>query len=279
MAVGEELNFTRAGERLHLGQQAVSKSVQQLERELGVELLERTTHQVRLTAAGAALLESGRDALAAADAAFERARTVGRGLAGTVRVGVSPAVGAGVREEVAAAMRDGAAATSVSFHEVRPGEIVQRLRARSLDLVLARTAPDVPDVASAALRPSPVELILPPGHRLREAASARLADLDGERLLAWNPPGTPYTDLLVARLAAAGARVEVVQASITGGNTPPRLVETGAVALVPTGWPRGDENVRVPIEDEISLPLLVLWPAGAPSPAVRRIRARLSSAR
>ena len=53
VAVAQELNFTRAAERLHLGQQAVSKSVRQLERELGVTLLERTTREVRLTAAGA----------------------------------------------------------------------------------------------------------------------------------------------------------------------------------------------------------------------------------
>lgn len=52
VAVAEERNFTRAAERLHLAQQAVSKSVRQLERELGVELLERTTREVRLTPPG-----------------------------------------------------------------------------------------------------------------------------------------------------------------------------------------------------------------------------------
>ena len=52
VAVAEELNFTRAAPRLFLGQQAVSKSIGQLERELGVMLLERTTREVRLTPAG-----------------------------------------------------------------------------------------------------------------------------------------------------------------------------------------------------------------------------------
>src|SRR3954468_10166002 len=100
VAVAEERNFTRAAERLHLGQQAVSKSVQQLERELGVELLERTTREVSLTPAGTELLAAGRGAPSAAAPAFERARTVGRGLAGTVRVGISPAVEPAAREEV-----------------------------------------------------------------------------------------------------------------------------------------------------------------------------------
>jgi len=92
-AVAEERNFTHAARRLHLAQQAVSKTVAQLEAELGVPLLERTTRDVRLTAGGAALLRSGRALLAAAEDAFSEAQHVGHGRAGTVRVGVSPAVG------------------------------------------------------------------------------------------------------------------------------------------------------------------------------------------
>jgi DNA-binding transcriptional LysR family regulator len=277
LAVAEELNFTRAAERLHLGQQAVSKSVGQLERELGVALLERTTREVRLTPAGRALLESGREALSAADAAFERARAVGRGLAGTVRVGVTPAIGPATREEVARVLRDGAPELSLSFHEVRPGELPQLLRDRTVDLVLARTARDAPEIDSAPLRPSPVELFVPAGHRLAAAPTARLGELDGERLLTWSAPGTPYTDLLVTRLRAAGAHVEPVESHITGGGEPPDLTETGAVALMPAGWPSGERNARIAIEDDITLPLLVLWPAGLPSPAVHRLRAGMGA--
>jgi DNA-binding transcriptional LysR family regulator len=277
VAVAEELNFTRAAERLHLAQQAVSKSVRQLERELGVALLERTTREVRLTPAGTALLESGREALTAADAAFARAQTVGSGLAGTVRVGVTPAIGRATREEVVRVLRDDAAELSVSFREVRPREMLQVLRDRTVDLVLARTSRDTPEIDSAPLRPSAVELVVPADHRLASRAAARLAELDGERLLTWSAPGTPYTDLLLTRLRAAGARVEPVESRITGGGDPPELTEAGAVALVPAGWPIGERNVRLTIEDDISLPLLVLWLAGLSSPAVERLRAGIGT--
>jgi DNA-binding transcriptional LysR family regulator len=277
VAVAEELNFTHAAERLHLGQQAVSKSVQQLERELGVALLERTTRDVRLTPAGTALLTAGRETLTSADAAFQRARTVGRGVAGIVRVGLSPAVGPAVREEVVRVLREGATELSVSLHEVRPGEVPRLLRDRDVDLVLARTAPDAPDVDSASLRPSPVVLCLPAGHRLAGATAVRLAELDGERLLTWSAPGTPYTDLLLRRLAAAGADVQPVQSRVTGAAGLSELAGSGAVALVPAGWPRGEGIVQLPLEDEVSLPLLVLWPAGAPPPAVHRVRAGMST--
>src|SRR4051794_3885287 len=134
VAVAEELSFTRAAQRLHLAQQAVSKSVAQLERELGVELLERTTREVRLTGAGAALLKAGRPVLEAADAAFARAREVGGGLSGTVRVGVSPAVGPADRAGGGRGPRDGAPGPSGSGRGVRPGGLGPALRARGREL-------------------------------------------------------------------------------------------------------------------------------------------------
>ncbi len=277
VAVAEERNFTRAAERLHLAQQAVSKSVGRLERELGVELLERTTREVRLTAAGAALLESGREALGAADAAFARARDVGRGLAGTVRIGVSPAVGPAVLEDIAAVLRDGAPELAISLLEVRPGDVGRLLRDRELDLVVARTSLDGPEADSAALRPTPAVLAVPAGHPLAGAEAVRLAELDGERLLTWSPSGTPYTDLLVSRLAAAGARVEPVESRITGSAGLTELAERNAVALMPEGWPGRADVVLLALADEVTLPLVVLWPTGAPSPAVRRLRARMAT--
>src|SRR4051794_25601978 len=277
VAVAEELSFTRAAERLFLGQQAVSKSVQQLERELGVELLERTTREVRLTPAGAALLPAGRPALEAADAAFEQARQVGLGLSGRVRVGFSPAVGIGEREEVVRVLRDGTPDLSVSLLEVRPGDVARMLRGRKLDVVLARTSGRLDGVDSAALRPTPAMLCVPAGHRLDRAEPVALAELDGERLLTWSPVGTPFTDLLLSRVAASGAMVTPVEARVTGAVTLADLPVTGAVALIPVGWPPTDGVVQVPLADDVLLPLLLLWQAGLPSAAVRRIRERMVS--
>jgi DNA-binding transcriptional LysR family regulator len=277
VAVAEERNFTRAAERLHLAQQAVSKSVRALERELGVELLERTTREVRLTAAGAALLEAGRDALTATDAAFARARDVGRGLAGTVRVGVTPAVGPAVVEAVTEVLHHGTPDLGLSLLEVRPRDVARLLRDRELDVVLSRTSRPEPEVDEAALRPTPAVLALPATHPLAGAGPVRLAQLDGARLLTWSPPGTPYTDLLVARLAAAGARAQLVESRVTGGPALTELVARDAIALVPEGWPERDDVVRVPLADDVTLPLLVLWAAGAPPAAVRRVREGMST--
>lgn len=277
VAVAEERNFTRAAARLHLAQQAVSKSVRQLERELGVELLQRTTREVRLTPAGAELLRSGREALAAADAAFGRAREVGAALAGRVRIGATPAVGAAVLGEVVAVLRDGAPELSVSALDVRPGEISRLLRNRDIDLVLARTWRGGPEVESASLRPTPAVLVVPADHPLSERRAVELAELDGERLLTWSPVGTPYTDMLIDRLAAANARVEPVESRITGIPAFTELAARRAVALVPAGSPAADDLVQLPIREDVTLPLLVLWATGAPPAAVERIRAGMTT--
>jgi DNA-binding transcriptional LysR family regulator len=277
VAVAQELNFTRAAERLHLGQQAVSKSVRQLERELGVTLLERTTREVRLTPAGAALLDGALRALDAADAAVARAREVGRGTAGTVRVGVTPAVAAGERDDIVRALREGAPGLSVSFRDLRPAEVAPALRAGDVEVVVARTAPAGERIAGAPLRSTPAELRVPAGHRLAGRGPVALAELDGEGLLTWSPPGTAYTDMLVGTAAAAGAEVRPVEAHITGGTSLRELAETGAVALVPRGWPDTAGTVVVPLRDEVRLPLAALWRSGPAPPAARRLLAGMGA--
>ena len=77
VAVAEELNFTRAAERLHIAQQALSTQVRQLEERVGEQLLERTTRKVELTPAGRALLDHARIVLGGADRAVAAARAAG----------------------------------------------------------------------------------------------------------------------------------------------------------------------------------------------------------
>ena len=80
VTLAEELHFGRAAAREHIGQSSLSQQLQRLERELGVVLLERTTHHVRLSAAGAVFLIEARQILAHVDRA-----AIGRATGGRVR--------------------------------------------------------------------------------------------------------------------------------------------------------------------------------------------------
>lgn len=87
VAVAEELNFTRAAERLHIGQPPLSHAIQMLEADVGARLFERTRRWVRMTEAGRLFLIDARAILAMSERAAETARQAGRGEAGELRIG------------------------------------------------------------------------------------------------------------------------------------------------------------------------------------------------
>jgi DNA-binding transcriptional LysR family regulator len=87
LAVAEELNFSRAAERLHIAQPALSAQIRTLERQVGSELFRRTTRRVELTAAGELLLADAREIVGRADQAFAKLGAFARGQRGLLRVG------------------------------------------------------------------------------------------------------------------------------------------------------------------------------------------------
>jgi DNA-binding transcriptional LysR family regulator len=279
IAVAEQLSFTRAAETLHLSQQTVSKIIRDLERELGVELLERTTREVRVTPAGAALLEPGRQALRLAEAAFDEARAVGTGRSGTVRIGLSPAIGPTDRADVIQALRADQPDLSISLRDLRPGDLHHSLRTRAVDFVLIR-ASGVEDASlhHAELRPTPMDICVRSSHPLAGRESLRLAEITDERLLTASAVGTPYTDMLLSRFAEAGATVTPIEAHVTGGAEllTELSSEHDAIAVMPTGTPTPADVVSIPVED-LALPLLVLWPAGLPPRPVQRLRQAMAA--
>jgi DNA-binding transcriptional LysR family regulator len=91
IAVAEELHFGRAAESLHLSQPALSKQIQALEDSLEIQLLERTKHWVKLTAAGQKFLETARQILRDIDEGIQVTRQVADGQIGKVRIGLTEA--------------------------------------------------------------------------------------------------------------------------------------------------------------------------------------------
>src|SRR5258706_8617535 len=90
VAVAEELNFTRAAERLHIAQPPLSTQIKALEDELGAALFLRDKRRVFLTQAGHELLERARDILSAAQAAKAAARDAAAGLVGRLALRYTP---------------------------------------------------------------------------------------------------------------------------------------------------------------------------------------------
>ena len=181
VTLAEELHFGRAAEREHIVQSGLSQQVQRLERELGVRLLERSTHHVSLTAAGTVFLVEARQILAHVDRAARVARSA-VGAAATLRVGIIDSS----YDSMPQILHDVQARyPGLVIHQVEagvPGQYQQLIDGR-LDVGVGRAAHAPAQVASLLFRQDPLGVLVPAGHRFAGLEGVPAADLAEEPLL------------------------------------------------------------------------------------------------
>lgn len=151
LAVAEHGNFTRAAEELHISQPTLSQQVRQLERTLGVQLLDRTGRTVRPTDAGEAYLHHARRALrdlAAAERAVHDVHDLSRGH---LRLGVTPTFTAYLVGPLTAGLHTRHPGITLSVTEAPQDRIESALLADDIDLGIAFTGSHLPGVTAAPL--------------------------------------------------------------------------------------------------------------------------------
>ncbi len=208
VAVAEEGSFTRAADRLHVVQSAVSAGVRNLERELGASLFDRTTHRVLLTDAGHALLPEARATLNAATAARDAVDAVRGGIRGTVLLGTMQAQGMraiGIPGLLAAFGRDHPL-VQVHIRHAAGGstEMATQVREGRLDLAfVSLSATELPGVELTPLSREPMMVLAPGTHRLAKRKSIPIAELASEPLAEF-PAGWGLRMVSDRAFAAAG---------------------------------------------------------------------------
>ncbi|MEU6933718.1 transcriptional regulator CynR [Streptomyces sp. NPDC046374] len=151
LAVAEHGNFTRAAEDLRISQPTLSQQVRQLERTLGVQLLDRSGRTVRLTDAGAVYAEHARRALRDLAAAEHAVRDVQDLSSGYLRLGVTPTFTAYLVGPLAAALHTRHPGIGLTLTETTQDRIEAALLADELDLGIAFAGPHPPGIAAAPL--------------------------------------------------------------------------------------------------------------------------------
>jgi DNA-binding transcriptional LysR family regulator len=129
VAVAEELHFGRAAERLYIAQSALSQQVQRLERELGVELLQRNKRRVRLTEVGRVFVEEARRTLEQAERAADTAKRAARGQVGKLEVGFFGPATYHVLPKILATYRERFPEVELALHEWTSSRQLEQLRA------------------------------------------------------------------------------------------------------------------------------------------------------
>jgi len=212
LAVGAELNFRRAAERLHMAQPALSTQIKNLESELQVKLFDRTTRSVRLTHAGRVLMEEAQSVLGVAAQAEQRVKRAEHGVVGTLRLGlIAPAANAWLAG-ILRKFRQEYPGVQLALFDLTSPEQIRRLRADELDAGLLRPPVGFHDLECHFVEETEQVLALPAGHRLADVARLEWSDFHGEGLVLIHPSMQHgYYDPFLAACARAGARPGPVQ--------------------------------------------------------------------
>ena len=239
VAVAEEANFTRAAERIHVAQPAVSAQIQRLERELGQPLLDRTRRVVRLTAAGAAVLPYAQAALAAVADMHIAVDDLSQLVRGTVSIGTV----ASHSVDIPGLLAD--------FHADHPNveitlgadssdALIENIRTGQLDVAIVSVGPDeVPEgLAVEVVTDEAIHAAVCPTDPLARRTKVRLADLRDRALIAL-PVGAGIRHQFDRACAAAGVSPRIAFEA----GTPLALADLAerglGVAIVPASVPRG----------------------------------------
>jgi DNA-binding transcriptional LysR family regulator len=270
-AVARRRSFTQAALDLHVAQSAISQQVGRLERELGAELLRRTTRRVEVTEMGELVLARARRVLAEVDGARADLDAVQGLVRGRLRLGGLPPVGpvhpAALIAEFSR-LHPGIAVT-VSAGVASP--LLGELRDGGLDLVLALVEPDAVDgLDGVRLFEEELVVIAPLDHPLARAKRVRVERLGGEPLVTY-ASGSALRDALLAlvpggRVVAEANELEAVR-ELTARGLGVSLVPQSVVAS------HADRLAIRPLSPRQALPVSLLWRAGErPTPAAQAFR-------
>jgi DNA-binding transcriptional LysR family regulator len=183
VAVAEELSFTRAARRVHIGQPPLSHQIQALEEEIGARLLDRSRHHVRLTEAGTLFLEDARRILALSAGAADTARRAERGELGRLRIGFIQSMAfTSIFPNVINCFRKQFPHVTLQLQEMSTMRQIEALNDRSLDVGFMRP---MDSRVSAGLhlttmREYGLAAVFPLHHRMARRKRISIKDLEGE---------------------------------------------------------------------------------------------------
>jgi DNA-binding transcriptional LysR family regulator len=233
VAVATERNFTRAAERLHVAQPALSRQVRMLEQELGVELLRRTTHDVTLTQAGQFLLDRAPALLNATDDLWRSVRRFATGERGGLVLGYGTSAGYETAPRLLEAIARELPELEVSARVMATAEILDGVADGTIDAGLVRCPPVRDGIDTHVVRREPQGVLLRRDHALAGATSVTLAQLGGEPLLLHPRAANPgHYDAVLALCHAAGVEPSVLERNPALDLAQTPIVDRRAIAIV-----------------------------------------------
>ncbi len=212
VAVAEELNFSRAAERLHIAQPPLSQQIRSLEEELGVQLFERNKHQVRLTPAGQMFLESARQTLTCAEQAIQTAQRASRGEIGRLVIGFASAIAYSVFPEILRQFREQFPNVELVLNELNTTLQIEALHAGAIDLGFVHLPIREDGLNLLTVFEESILLALPETHPLAIQSKVSLKSLKHEQFISFPRHLAPgFYDQIISACQKAGLSPNVIQ--------------------------------------------------------------------
>jgi DNA-binding transcriptional LysR family regulator len=269
VAVAEELHFTRAAQRLHMAQQALSAQIRNLETSLGVKLFDRTTRHVELTEAGRTLLAHAMPLLASASRAWDEVARAGAGEVGQVSVSYAPTARREILPRLLAEFHHRYPRLEVRTCEVWWGSEAISEAIADVAITRAPAPEDDPDIVTIVLAESVLGVVLGCRHPLADADAVALELLADEAVEVPARRFSPgFYDMIVGTLRSRGFAGPVYEFENLGSSF--LLGDPGACAEIASGRAFGfgfenqypslpPELVWRPIEPTLSVPMNMCW--------------------
>ena len=284
VGVGEEQHFGRAAARLHIAQPALSRQIQDLEREVGFLLFERLPRGVRLSEAGKMFLSDARRILQDVDDAKRRAERIALGQAGTLRVGIATAVSwHGLVVNAFREFRRRHPDVELVLHHLLSVHQVEAVVSDRLDAgFAAAVTPWHKELEHRQFALDRMVLAMPKGHPLTKRERIRLRDLRTMPFIwfhRWVNPA--FYDQMMEACARGGLSAPRIVQEATDRDTVLGLVQCqiGIAWLTEsTRWhcPRG--VVLLPVVDmNVRLPFNLIWKKDNSSPLLRKFLAQVQA--
>lgn len=252
VAVAEELNFSRAAERLNVSQPPLSMQIKALEEELGATLFNRTRRRVEITHAGVLLLDSARKALGELRRAAEVVALSAKGEAGLIRLGFTGSVPMlDIFPRLMRTFRDRYPEIGIELRHMSTAQQLHALLDEELDIGILRPPyyfQAGPGLVAHRIWRDELSAFLPARHRLAEVnGPLELARLGGETFVSVAPDvGCGMYDHFMTLCSEAGFAPRVVQHARELGSVL-GLVSAGiGIAILPESY------ARIGISDVVS---------------------------
>lgn len=212
LVLGQELHFGRAAIRLNMTQSPLSRQMQQLEDELGVQLFSRTSRVVQLTPAGRTLLIEAQKLLQQREAAIQTVRQAAQINGGLVSIGMFGAAAYSFLPRLMLKARSELPNVIIQFKEMSSSQQLEALALNKIDIGLVRPfVNEHENYITACVMREKLVLALPIDHRLAARRRPQLSQIEGEPFIMYSSEASHLHNLLTNAFRAAKIQPQFVQ--------------------------------------------------------------------